>query len=307
MMTESFLPSMRALVARRLSEEGNSQGKISRLLGITQASVSNYLSSDLHEVYSKLSSIGITPEEGERYGSLLAEDVKKNPVYAVSTLYSIWSNLLGKGVLCGFHREGYPFLAECDVCVKMFGPSRSLPIGGRGGGSRAVALLESSRSFVLIMPEVSVNIAYAEGEASSPEQVIAIPGRIVKVGSYARSLSRPEYGASSHLARVLIQVRARRKDVRTAMNLRFDSRVAAVIRRLGLKTLRTGGDYPMRGEDPIVEGMKSRIATAKEYDAIVDTGGLGVEPSLYLLGSDPVKLAELAIKVSREYSAKLVS
>ena len=63
----------------------------------------------------------------------------------------------------------------------------------------------------------------------------------------------------------------------------------------------------MRGEDPIVEGMKSKIATAKEYDAIVDTGGLGVEPSLYLLGSDPVKLAELAIKVSREYSAKLVS
>jgi len=302
-MTEAFLPSMRALVARRLSEEGDSQGKISRLLGITQASVSNYLSADLHEVYSKLSSIGITPEEGERYGSLLAEDVKKNPVYAVSTLYSIWSNLLGKGILCGFHREGYPFLAECDVCVKMFGPSRSLPIGGRDQVSRAVALLESSRSFVLIMPEVSVNIAYAEGEASSPEEVIAIPGRIVKVGSYARSLSRPEYGASSHLARVLIQVRARRKDVRTAMNLRFDSRVAAVIRRLGLKTLRTGGEYPMRGEDPIVEGMKSRIATAKDYDAIVDTGGLGVEPSLYLLGSDPVRLAELAIKVSRDYSA----
>ena len=168
-MMEAFLPSMRALVARRLSEEGDSQGKISRLLGITQASVSNYLSADLREIYSKLSSIGISPEEGEKYGSLLAEDVKKNPVYAVSTLYSIWSNLLGKGILCGFHREGYPFLAECDVCVKMFGSGRSLAPGAREQVSRAVTLLESSRSFVLIMPEVSVNIAYAEGEASSPE------------------------------------------------------------------------------------------------------------------------------------------
>src|SRR5437667_2703482 len=120
-MMEAFLPSMRALVARRLSEEGDSQGKISRLLGITQASVSNYLSSDLHEVHSKLSSIGITPEEGERYGSLLAEDVKKNPVYADSTVYSIWSNLLGQGIMCGSHREAYPFLAECDVWVKTFG------------------------------------------------------------------------------------------------------------------------------------------------------------------------------------------
>src|SRR3989442_11883971 len=239
-MMEVFLPSMRALVARQLNAEGDSQGKISRLLGITQASVSNYLSGDLHEVNSKLSSIGITPEEGERFGSLLAEDVKKNPVYAVSTLYSIWSNLLGKGIMCGFHREGYPFLAECDVCVKMFGASRSLPLGARDEVSRAVALLESSRSFVPIMPEVSVNIAYAEGEASSPEEVIAIPGRIVKVGSYARSLSRPEYGASSHLARVLIQVRARRKDVRTAMNLRFDSRVAAVLTSHGVTILTTG-------------------------------------------------------------------
>ena len=176
-------------------------------------------------------------------------------------------------------------------------------MGARDEVSRAVALLESSRSFVPIMPEVSVNIAYAEGEASSPEEVIAIPGRIVKVGSYARSLSRPEYGASSHLARVLIQVRARRKDVRAVMNLRFDRRMAAVIRRLRLKILRTGGEYPSDVEDPIVEGMKRRVATSKEYDAIIDIGGLGVEPSLYLLGSDPVKLAELAIKMSREYSA----
>ena len=300
---EIFLPSMRALVARRLSEEGDSQGKISRLLGITQASVSNYLSGDLHEVYSKLSSVGIAPEEGERYGSLLAEDVKKNPVYAVSTLYSIWSNLLGKGILCGFHREGYPFLAECDVCIRTFGASRSLPLGARDQVSRAVELLESSRSFVLIMPEVSVNIAYAEGEASSPEEVIAIPGRIVRVGSYARSLSQAEYGASSHLARVLIQVRARRKEVHAVMNLRFDRRMEAVIKRLGLRILRTGGEYPRDADDPIVEGMKGIMATAKEYDAIVDSGGLGVEPSLYLLGGDPVKLAELAIKVSRGYAA----
>src|SRR2546428_716975 len=260
------------------------------------------MTNDPARFYDSLQRLSVTREEAERFSSLLAEDVKKSPVYAVSTLYSIWSNLLGKGILCGFHREGYPFLAECDVCVKMFGSSGSLPIGGRDQVSRAVALLESSRSFVLIMPEVSVNIAYAEGEASSPEEVIAIPGRIVKVGSYARSLSRPEYGASSHLARVLIQIRARRKDVHAVMNLRFDRRMAAVIRRLRLKILRTGGDYPSDVEDPIVEGMRRRVATSKEYDAIIDIGGLGVEPSLYLLGSDPVKLAELAIKVSRDYS-----
>src|SRR2546426_8228796 len=123
LMMETFLPSMRALVSKRLSKEGFSQGKISRLLGITQASVSLYLSNGPAKFYDSPQRLSVTREEAERYSSLLAEDVKKSPIYAVSTLYSIWSNLLGKGIPCGLHREEYPFLAECDVCVKMFGSS----------------------------------------------------------------------------------------------------------------------------------------------------------------------------------------
>ncbi len=45
MMVDSFLPAMREAVAKRLSEEGLSQGKIAGLLGVTQASVSLYLKS----------------------------------------------------------------------------------------------------------------------------------------------------------------------------------------------------------------------------------------------------------------------
>ncbi len=44
LVVDTFLPSMRALVARRLKEDGLSQGRIASLLGLTQASVSSYLS-----------------------------------------------------------------------------------------------------------------------------------------------------------------------------------------------------------------------------------------------------------------------
>ncbi len=304
MMMETFLPSMRALVSRRLSAEGFSQGRISRLLGITQASVSHYLSSDPGEVYRNLSTASISREEAERYSSILAEDVKKSPIYAVSTLYSIWSGILGRGRLCTFHRQSYPFLSECDVCMRTFGTREASGTGAREEVSRAAELLESSASFVHVMPEVSVNIAYAPGEAMTPEGVIAIPGRIVKVRSAARSLSRPEYGASSHLAKVLITVRRVRKDIHAVMNIRFDAKMAAVVRRLGLRSIKTGMEYPRGAEDPVAEGIRLKLATTrKEFDTIIDKGGPGLEPSLYLLGSDPVRVARLAIKISRAYSS----
>ena len=60
MMTQAFLPAMRQLVAIRLHSEGLSQSRISGLLGITQASVSLYLSASPGRSYSTLSELGLS-------------------------------------------------------------------------------------------------------------------------------------------------------------------------------------------------------------------------------------------------------
>ncbi|MDA4117504.1 MAG: hypothetical protein OK455_04085, partial [Thaumarchaeota archaeon] len=99
-MVDSFLPAMRALVARKLKEDGLSQGRIASLLGLTQASVSFYLSSPIDKRTATLSGLGVTPDEADTYAALLAEDLKNNPVYAVATLYSIWNKLIGGGSAC---------------------------------------------------------------------------------------------------------------------------------------------------------------------------------------------------------------
>ena len=122
MMVDSFLPSMRALVARRLKKQGFSQGKIASLLGVTQASVSAYLSAPAGKQVAALSALGVATEDAETYTALLAEDLKTNPTYAVATLYSIWNKTLGSGAACSFHRRQYPFLATCEMCMKAFGP-----------------------------------------------------------------------------------------------------------------------------------------------------------------------------------------
>ncbi len=199
MMTDSFLPSMRKMVALELRDQGFSQGRIASMLGVTQASVSLYLKRGRQQ--QGLDALGVSSDEAELYASLLAEDLKKDPLYAVNTLYSIWSDILGRGAMCSTHRSQYPILAKCDMCMSVF-PGRSH--GSEGGAieqvAEAVKAIEGSSVFVKVMPEVSVNIAYAGPNASSVREVVAVPGRIVRVRGMPRSFMRPEFGASTHLA-----------------------------------------------------------------------------------------------------------
>src|SRR5271169_2584182 len=280
MMVDSFLPSMRALVARRLKEDGLSQGKIASLLGMTQASVSTYLSTSAARQTTALSSLGVTPEEADTYAALLAEDLKNNPTYAVATLYSIWSRLIGGGGACGAHRSQHPFLATCDVCMKVFGPERGHSEGAVEHVEGALKAVEGSSLFVRVMPEVSVNVAYAPVGAKSAEDVVAIPGRIVRVRGQARSFMRPEYGASTHLAAILLEVERKNPRLRAAMNLRYDEKMSRVLNKLGVSQLTIGRSYPAGPQDKVLGALHARLSSlgkASGFEAVVDLGGEGVE------------------------------
>jgi predicted fused transcriptional regulator/phosphomethylpyrimidine kinase/predicted transcriptional regulator len=295
---------MRQLVARVLHQQGFSQSRISSMLGITQASVSIYFSSPAPKAYASLASLSLSREDADRYASLLAEDVKRSPVYGVDTLTSIWTSLLGKGLVCEAHRRLYPSLSECDVCIKEYGQRHDDRSGALAHVSEAVRIIESAREFVSVMPEVSVNVAYLAGDSATTKDVVAVPGRIVKVRNSAKALLQPEFGASGHMARMLLLVRQRRKDVRAAINLRYDERMARVLRRMGLKCLEIGGYAPSGREDPTVEALASvMLKERKAFDAVVDSGGKGTEPDVYMFGRDAVEVARLAVKAAKLYSA----
>jgi XRE family transcriptional regulator, thiamine biosynthesis regulator len=297
MMTDSFLPAMRGMVAVRLRDEGYSQGRIAALLGVTQASVSLYLRSRRSSM-ELLDRLGLSEEDGLMYASILAEDLKKSPVYAVNTLYSLWADALGKGSMCAAHREGYPSLAGCDLCVRRFGPQPAVDGGAVEKVASAVRMLEASSVFVRVMPEVSVNIAFAPEGASSPQDVVAVPGRIVRVKGMPRSFMRPEYGASTHVASVLLAVISKSSSRRAAMNIKLDPKVESEMRKLRLQVLRLDGRGPM-----LQELRASMPKVSSELDAVVDPGGEGTEAGLYLFAQDPAKVAELGLRIARGYPA----
>jgi len=304
LMITKLLPSLRSLVSRRLRSEGFSQSRISSMLGVTQASVSLYLSGHPERSYSNLSDLSLGREAADRYVALLAEDLKRNTLDSVETLSSLWADMLGKGLVCPAHRRLYPSLAQCDVCVRLFRPARQETSEDIEQVAKAVRMIEGSSTFVSVMPEVSVNIACVHGESTSPEDVVAIPGRIVRVKNSAKAMFPPEFGASRHMAKMLILVRRRMPKYHAAINLIYSPSVARVLRNLGLRTIQIGGSYPHGSEDPTVEALTSRLLQSKErFDAVVDSGGRGIEPILYLFGESATDVASLAIKIADLSSA----
>ncbi len=305
LMAQVYLPAMRQLVARKLRSEGLSQSRISSLLGVTQASISMYLSARSEHAYSGLATLSVERDEADRNATLLAEDLKRSPVYGVETLGSLWRGMLGRGMVCEAHRRLYPSLSQCDVCIKEYGGR-----GGEGSGaitqvSEAVKLLESSRAFVSAMPEVSVNIAFAPPDSRSPEDVVAVPGRIVKVKGRAKATLPPEFGASRHIARILLLAIARQPEKRAALNLRYDVKMQRVLKRLGLRALRLDEYQQTGADDPTAAALAERLRSGSPvFDTVVDPGGKGLEPSLYLFGRSAAEVAGLALSIARLYSAE---
>lgn len=305
LMVQTFLPAMRLLVAKVLRSQGFSQTRIAAMLGVTQASVSLYLSSRPERAYADLASLSVPREEADRNAAVLSEDLKRNAVYGVETIGHLWKGMLGSGGVCEAHRRLYPSLSQCDVCIKEYGQRERDRTGAIADVSEAVRLLESSLSFVSVMPEVSVNLAYAPAGATSPEDVVAVPGRIVKVKGRAKATLPPEFGASRHIARILLLVSRRTPEMRAGLNLRYDARVARVLRRMGVRPLELGEYQQVAGEDRAVSALASKLASARSgFDAVVDPGGKGVEPSLYLFAKSAKEVVAVALRVAKLYSAK---
>jgi XRE family transcriptional regulator, thiamine biosynthesis regulator len=302
-MVQEFLPAVRLLVAKSLEAQGYPQSKIAAMLGVTQPSVSLYLRAERRRAYSALAAFGVSHDDADNYTALLAEDVRRSPVEAVSTLNAYWTGLLGSGSVCARHREMYPQLAECDVCLKEYAREKPGKSEVLAEVAEAVRSLESSATFAKVMPEVSVNIACAPESAASAAEVAAIPGRIVKVGGRAKASFPPEFGASHHLSRVLLLVRRVMPRVRACMNLRYDAKVGRILRKLSLRVIWIG-EYGLQTRDPTIGALVAKLsAEHDEFDAVVDKGGNGVEPNLYLFAEGAREAASLALKISDSYSA----
>lgn len=305
LMIRDFLPALRGLISHTLRERGLSQSKIAALIGISQAAVSQILAKNRANYMEKILEMGFERGEAETLLSLLLEDIVIDPVKATQTLYYFWRNALERGALCNYHRKLYPQLALCKVCLRRWGSEldedSALTLRRVG---EAVKLLESSPHIVHLMPEVSMNVAQALKNAKTLEDIAAIPGRIVKVKDRIRAVSGPEFGGSQHLAEILINIMKFAPEIRAVLNLKLDENVLKAVKSLGLRYSITSHPKPPRSAEEVVKAVAKEFEKNGGLDVVMDWGGIGLEPTTYIFGSDAVEAVKKALLIASTYIAQ---
>ncbi|MEM0120138.1 MAG: thiamine-phosphate synthase family protein [Thermoprotei archaeon] len=297
LMVKTFLPATRGLLAHRLKSLGLDQDKIASLLGVTQAAVSYYLSTNTKSYTSKLIQMGVSEEQVDSMISELTTAVQKSDSYATEVLYNHWRLLLSSGALCSAHRKLVGGLKECDMCLRLM----SAVDGGRERFNvlkalrEATALLEASPTFSGLIPEVYSNLVYSVENPKDEGDVAGIPGRILRVKGRAKATMDPEFGASTHMAKVVLHLRKRNPWVRAAINTKYDSTLLEALQRVYPAKVETLGSYVGLQE---FFGKLAQVSLEPPVGFIVDSGSVGVEPNIYIVGSDPLTVANIAVSAS---------
>ena len=136
------------------------------------------------------------------------------------------------------------------------------------------------------MPAVGMNIAACKAGASSSEDVAAYPGRMTLVDKTLRRHETPEYGASNHLASVLLQAQAIDDEKTAILNLRPPT-LNGMVDQGDINYISDELDYKL------AFAPRGKLeSTSGQIDIILDEGAFGWEPSLYILAPNPMDLID---------------
>lgn len=175
--------------------------------------------------------------------------------------------------------------------------------GARAAGALSSAAWRLAATLPLrLVPEVGINLAYAPGTATDPADVLGLTHRITRSPAGPTAPGPVAWGASGHVARVLLAARHADPDVRCAVNLAYAPDHVAAAERAGLAVGRFS-----REEEPPTEASSMEWGTTAAFkaaggrlDVVADEGGLGKEAMLRLVASDLDELVETVERLVAE-------
>lgn len=173
---------------------------------------------------------------------------------------------------------------------------------------RAVArIVEASSELIKYYPEVGINVVEAlpEPYARTPDDVVGVHGRIVRVMGALQPAGPIGFGASSHLARYVLEARKYEPKIGSAVNVRYSEELVEAAKAVGLKV----SFYDRSKEPPEVKeregatipwGVREAVKTHGGVpDVIYHKGDWGKEPMIVFLGHTADDAVEKLLKTVR--------
>ncbi|ACV24269.1 thiamine-phosphate synthase family protein [Methanocaldococcus fervens] len=167
--------------------------------------------------------------------------------------------------------------------------------------SYAIYLLKKMK-FTLI-PEVGSNIAESLPCPKDFKDVAALTGRIIKnkLGGFY-IVGDVEFGASEHIAKIILSANKFNPEIRACMNIKYDEELIKLV-----KDKFTVSSFDRKEEPPNVSTMEWGTKIACERfggvpDIIYDKGGVGKEPMIRVLGRDAVEVVKKVEIIQKTYN-----
>ncbi len=163
----------------------------------------------------------------------------------------------------------------------------------------AVSMLKNCRGFSELIPEVGTNIGRGVHGASTKDDVAAVSGRIV-CSDGARAVGDVDFGASNHIARVILTAMRFDERMTGAMNIKYSPDILSICKKLGFSIASFDRSDEPIGVSTMDWGVGEAIQkSGRVPDVIYDVGAIGKEPMIRLFGNGAMEVAEKAIMICK--------
>lgn len=295
-VVEQVLPTVRAMLAERLVEEGLTQQTVASHLGVTQAAVSNYTAGSV-SLEPAIAEDPRTEAAVDRIAEGLASGAY-DPYDALADLLELIRTFEDRGPICELHEREMPALQGlgCDLCVRGSDEQLRVERAALRDVRQATRVLAGATGVASFVPNVGSNVARALPDASAPTDVAAVPGRVYAVGGRVEVPADPAFGASQHVATMVLAAADCDSGVRGAVNLATDDRLLAAARARGVEPLEFEADYEERGTH-LRERFRERGSVPR---VVFHRGAFGIEPVTYVLGESALDAVEYAVELMQD-------
>ena len=167
----------------------------------------------------------------------------------------------------------------------------------------AMEIIEGSKRLVKLIPEVRMNIGEAIPDARTPQDICAIEGRITVVNGRLKAAGYPKFGASRHVANIILAAMEVNEEIRAAMNIRYSKEILDRCRESGMKIVefnreKEPREIKMKEGSTLRWGIKKAMSkSAKPPDIIYDTGEKGKEPMIRVLGKNAKEVLKKTMRI----------
>lgn len=180
---------------------------------------------------------------------------------------------------------------------------------------KAVKSLEKCKEFSYLMPEVRVNLVYALPDAKTRMDVAGVDGRITVVKGYPKASGDVVFGASDHMARLIIEARKYDRSIRAGVNFKCDPEIIRHVKEFCEKEGLSFGMIDRRREpEEIIKKDKQSMPwkikqLIQNYGKIptvfYESEGWGKEPLFVVVGKNPREVVEISMSIAKSFVKKV--